>query len=229
MSVRHEIADHRFLRYLADVLQARDVKVVPNNVDADSWIPVIPYPLEYNCRDYYKVSFSKEISGSVAVFSAGPEDIDVQFDEFLPPGFIYEIIGGAIIITTGAAPALGDYLAIRGNIDYSNGDFPQIFDSSIQNGGGALLGPTAQEYRFDLNNFVTASPKNGEPIIHNTFKGLELDVYTRSNGMGISFSFLSFDSGGSGKVFPAGSTGALTIFFRRRALQCLEITPITPG
>lgn len=112
---KHQIGDSVYLRRLADFLQPRDPKILPDDVDTSNWVPVIPYDTTLNVPDLYQVLLEGSqnyISTNVYNVRVGSGTFLSDPDVVLPAGYIYKLNSLYLYIDTNAAVTSGDHLTI---------------------------------------------------------------------------------------------------------------------
>jgi hypothetical protein len=113
--MNHQIGDNNYLRRLSDFLLARDQKVLPDNVDTQNWIPVIPYDTKLNTPDLFEVRAEGNqdyISSNVYNLTVGSDTFASDPDIVLPAGYIYKLISLQIDIDIGTPVTSGDHITI---------------------------------------------------------------------------------------------------------------------
>lgn len=231
---KHEIADHDLFRILSDYLQAKDPKVLPDGVDPQVWIPVIPYPVDLNIVDEFYVSaedYSTYISGSEYFMNLGSETFAFPPEIILPAGFIYELIDMEVFLEFGAAITSGDHLTI---------DVIERMDRwPMTNPGGtssAVFSHYRQRQRFYQQNPFRLSSGSTEfswSWPSGTYKNYDADwtaysykpefkIYCPDNsrfGTALQLAIRYFDTSHAAKAYPANTEIRASLRFKRTPLH----------
>jgi len=206
MGEKHEIGNHEYLRKLSDFLQPLDGKVLPSNVDASSWIPVIPYKTDIEETDLFfiEVEFGNPyyVTNERFQILIGNNATNMQ----LPKGYIYELVRLDWDCQLNGFPAAGDNLWFTLRLWTENGwPLTSVNATGAPTGGQSTIPKELSLFRmqgsqpppFLLANNLTQYRFTFPTGIYKTINGTELpyeytpplEIHCPEEGFGTYFDF----------------------------------------